>query len=248
MSVFRRTYKNKRGTTKTVQNWTVDFVDHTNISRRVTAFSDRSASIELERCLKKLVALRMSGVGPDAEMSRFLETCPVEIKNPLIKWGVLTGQRATARKPLPQHISDWEKSMEARGNCSRHIRYSITNVQRVTASLNWRHISDFSVSDLNNWIADQKTEGMSAQTINHYLRAVKGFCGWLVKEKRITENPVTHLPILNVKTDRRVERRALTVDEIGGLLAATESGSVVHGMMGKERSLLYRMAMETGLR
>lgn len=77
MACFRRKYKNKRGEEKSIQNYYVDFRDHEGIVRRVAAFSDKAASKESERNLNRLVSLRLSGMGPDAELSRFLEACPV---------------------------------------------------------------------------------------------------------------------------------------------------------------------------
>jgi hypothetical protein len=51
MSVFRRKYSGKDGKAKTVRKWSVDFRDHDGIMRRVPGFSDRAASVELERSL-----------------------------------------------------------------------------------------------------------------------------------------------------------------------------------------------------
>ncbi len=53
---------------------------------------------------------------------------------------------------------------------------------------------------------------------------------------------------MNEKADRRLERRALLLEDIERLLAAALDGGVVQGMTGYERSLLYRLAIETGLR
>ena len=62
------------------------------------------------------------------------------------------------------------------------------------------------------------------------------------------ENPLAHLDGLNVKTDRRRNRRALTVDELRGLLDAACRGPECYGMDGPERGLLYWLAVESGLR
>ncbi len=63
-----------------------------------------------------------------------------------------------------------------------------------------------------------------------------------------TEDPLRIMGFLNAESDRRRERRALTHEELATLLAATESQPVRHGMPGPERALLYRVAVETGLR
>ena len=49
----------------------------------------------------------------------------------------------------------------------------------------------------------------------------------MVKERRASESPVSHLGGLNARTDRRVERRALTADECRKLLAAAARGTDV---------------------
>ncbi len=69
-----------------------------------------------------------------------------------------------------------------------------------------------------------------------------------MKNQRATSNPVDHLEPLNVKVDRRRDRRALTVEELCNLLTATASGPERYGLTGADRTLLYRVAMETGLR
>ena len=88
----------------------------------------------------------------------------------------------------------------------------------------------------------------SVQTSNFYLGALKSFCRWMVKDRRARENPVAHLDGLNVKLDRRHDRRNLTPVELSKLLTTTAAGPVRHKMTGRSRAMLYRVAMETGLR
>jgi len=71
----------------------------------------------------------------------------------------------------------------------------------------------------------------------------------MVRDGRASESPVAHLDGLNVRTDRRHDRRALTADEVRRLLtAAAAAGPVLFGMAGPARAILYRVAVETGLR
>ena len=70
----------------------------------------------------------------------------------------------------------------------------------------------------------------------------------MVKDRRANESPLSHLDGLNVKTDRRRDRRALSVEQLRKLLDSTRQGPELKGMTGPERAMLYRLAVETGLR
>jgi integrase len=65
---------------------------------------------------------------------------------------------------------------------------------------------------------------------------------------RASESPVEHLQTINVRVDRRHDRRALDADEIRRLLEATGVAPKRFGMTGYERALLCRFAAYTGLR
>ncbi len=57
-----------------------------------------------------------------------------------------------------------------------------------------------------------------------------------------------HLTGVNVKLDRRHDRRNLTAGELSHLLKTTAAGPIRHRLNGRARAMLYRAAMETGLR
>lgn len=98
-------------------------------------------------------------------------------------------------------------------------------------------------------IIARQARGRSVQTANHYLSAVKQFCRWLVKNRRTAHNPVEHLEGGNVKTDRRHDRRAFTEAELTSILAtAAGSERTFRGLTGRDRRLLYEVAMVTGFR
>ena len=149
MAVFKRKYTSRDGKAATTQKYSLDFRDHEGVMRRVAAFTDKSASLELERHLKRLVSLRMAGIEPDAELSRFLETCPAGIRENLGKWGVIAGERAAAGKSLAAHGEDWRLAMDAKGNSKRHISNFMANLKRLTVACDWRRLSDISASGVN---------------------------------------------------------------------------------------------------
>jgi site-specific recombinase XerC len=87
--------------------------------------------------------------------------------------------------------------------------------------------------------------GISAQTSNFYLQAVKQFARWMVRDGRASESPLDHLTGVNAKLDRRHDRRNLTASELSHLLKTTAAGPVRHRLDGHARTMLYRVAMET---
>lgn len=66
------------------------------------------------------------------------------------------------------------------------------------------------------WVQQREAEkeGMSIGTSNHYMRSVKSFGAWLVRERRWAENPFAYMSELNAKTDVRHDRRTLPVDQL----------------------------------
>ncbi len=179
-----------------------------------------------------------------------------------------------ARRPLVDHLADFEAAMTATGATLRHVELVVARVRRVVDGCGfkvWADVSASRVADFLNGLRADKVKrdeagkitdtkrGTSAQTFNFYVQSVKQWCRWMVKDRRASDSPVAHLEGLNVRTDRRRDRRALTADELRKLLDVTEHGPIAKGqlkrapvdrfgMTGSERAMLYRLAVETGLR
>jgi len=70
----------------------------------------------------------------------------------------------------------------------------------------------------------------------------------MILERRATApSPLEHLRCIK-ETQKRRQRRALTLDEQRRLLQATAAGEPHHNMTGPQRAFVYRLALETGLR
>lgn len=226
----------------------IEFFDVMGHNRRVIGYTDKDASEEMGRMLDRAVAMRQAGGLLSMEMLKWLEMLPPRIRNGLAKWNVIDPQRAAAGRPLKEHVDDWAAMLEAKGDNPRYIQNVHSHVIRIANGCNWRNLSDVTAISAQKWLAEKRKAGTSVATSNGYIRSLKGFLNWLVSERRITENCAAHVKTMNAKTDPRYERRALAVEEIGKLLAATEAGGKHHGLTGHERALLYRLALETGLR
>ena len=91
--------------------------------------------------------------------------------------------------------------------------------------------------------------GCGPETVNHFIRAAKGFCRWLAKAKRFGSNPLDTLTPVNAAVDVRRARRELTADELRRVFdTARKSGRRFRGLTGAERYTLYLVATSTGFR
>jgi len=91
--------------------------------------------------------------------------------------------------------------------------------------------------------------GIGIATSNGYMTAIKGFSRWLLEKERTDRDRLVSLSRLNANTDIRHARRALDEADLNHLLSsAWASASTFEGLAGKDRAMLYMLAMTTGLR
>src|SRR5579885_1957800 len=252
--LFKAAYRDRQGRARESAKWYVEFRDHNEAIRRLPAFASKHASEEMGRNLVKLAEYhKATGGQTDPALSRWLAGLPQRTRGKLVSIGLLHPERVAAGKQLADHLDDFAAALAAKGNTPFHVRVVTSRARRIIDGCGFRYYSDLDDAKVLAFLDDlradtEKKRGISAQTFNFYLASIKQFCRWMVKNRRALENPVAHLDGLNVKTDRRRDRRALTVDELVRLLASTRSGPERAGMAGPERALLYQLAVETGLR
>jgi len=164
-------------------------------------------------------------------------------------WGLIEPGRVAASKALAEHLADWQRALAGRGDTNSHVRQQAARVRRILAAIGARRWQDVKAPRVQAWLAERVDSGdFGPTTANHYQRALHGFGAWLVAEGRAQENPAERVKRWRIKEPRRV-RRTLSGDEQRRLLAAAEaSPDVVRGLDGPSRALLYRLALETGLR
>ncbi len=112
----------------------------------------------------------------------------------------------------------------------------------------WKLIGDITATGALDFLGGLRQAGKSAQTYNHYLKAAKQFTRWIVRDRRSPTDPLAHLSKLNVRTDRRHDRRALAPDEFERLIAAAENGPTIRMITGPDRAMMYVLAAWTGFR
>jgi integrase len=250
MRVFKQKYRNRNGKLKDSAKWYVEFKDHTETTRRIPGFTDKKITEELGRRIEKLVAFRVLGNAPDPDLARWLESLPNELREKLTKHSLLDSRTVAGGKPLIEHLDDFHASLLHKGDSQDHADLVKARALRIRKECKFKFFTDISASKVQKHLAElrDKGKGISYQTSNFYLQAIKQFCRWMVRDGRSSESPVEHLTGMNVKLDRRHDRRSLTAEELVNLLKVTAAGPVRHKLDGQSRAMLYRVAMETGLR
>ena len=183
-----------------------------------------------------------------------------------------------AQRPLSEHFADYLdflKVKTVRGRKVSPIHRSNVGRQltRLAGDCGFKRLRDIARQPIIRWMNEQAdTDDISPRTVNTHRAAMLAFCNWCVKNQRITTNPLEGLPKAD-ESDTRRNRRPLSQDEIAALLNAAESRPLREALtirrgknkgkplaqvsdlqraklqeQGRERALIYRTMIYTGLR
>jgi len=164
------------------------------------------------------------------------------------KAGLVDPTEDQRKRPLSEHLAEFERHLGNKGSTEKYVDESMRMLKAIVKDRKWRTIADISASDVIDFLSGLRRKDRSAQTCNNYLTIAKHFVHWLVRDRRTPFNPLTHLSRMNVRTDRRHDRRAFSQDEFRRLLQAAESGKPVEGISGPDRAMIYTLAAWTGFR
>ncbi len=154
-----------------------------------------------------------------------------------------------ARRPVREHLGDFLAALQDRQRSAVHVHVVGAQLRAILDGIGARTVADLRPSRVEAFLGDLGEKGRSGKTLAHYVGAAKEFSRWLVRDRRIAEDPLASLETYSAATDRRLVRRALDADEQRRLLSATEASvRSSFGLTAHERPLLYRLALTTGLR
>lgn len=151
------------------------------------------------------------------------------------------------RKPLGEHLADFRKSLEDEGVSTEQVKLVTGRVRKILDGCKFEFPPHLCPLKLKSHLAKLRKDGLSEQTAQHYLRAAKQFALFLVRHKRLRENPFDSLKARK-DVEKRHPRRALSAAELNKLLEVAAKQGRFRGLTGRERSLLYLMASQTGFR
>ena len=184
-----------------------------------------------------------------ADLAEWLDGIDDDLREKLTNWGMVDLRARLAAQPLAVHIEDWITDVRNRGKSENHAALLEARVNKIVTGCGFTRYADITVERVNGYLAERKRADASTQTLNHHIAAIKQFCRWMVENDRAGEMRLVGLKKTNVEADRRYVRRALTVEELSRLIAATQASPVVRNLAdGAERAIVYRLAVSTGLR
>jgi len=221
-SVFKRGGKNNRGGPYYIQ-----WKDHNG--RRQTKCANTTDKASAERIAKKLeadAALRRDGVIDPA----------------------LDAISKESQRTIDAHLADFEAKMRAAGRSDDHVERTTGLVRKISTWAELTLVGDISADGVNRYASMLRDKNRGARTIASHLTAIKSFTRWLTEHHKLPRDPLASVKKPNPKTDRRLERRILLPEEWHHLRDAALAAPDRGGMPGTERVMLYKTAIQTGLR
>ena len=208
------------------KKYVISFLDEQGHRRKKTGATDKGVTQRIARDLENKIALRREGlIDPKAD-----------------------AYRAHEGRAIAGHLDDFRAALAAKGGSAKHPAVTRNRAARVLELAGVKRIPDLTPSVAMGAIAALRVEGLSAETVNHHVRAVKAFARWLWRDGRTRDHALAHLSTSSAAGDRRRPRRALTPAEAARLVTAAESGPIVQGMAGPDRARCYLVALGTGFR
>jgi integrase len=163
------------------------------------------------------------------------------------KRGVLPAVAAADAK-LDEMVELFLGTLHARS--AKHQEDFRRSISEVVTDCQWAKLADVSQEALEAWMARQRAKGgrFSTATQNNRLAAWRAFGRWLARTDRVLVSPFRHIRLERTDTDRKLERRPFTVDELAALVESVPGSPRRLNMTGTTRGVLYRLAAFTGLR
>ena len=179
------------------------------------------------------------------------------------------------KRPIADHIADYLAHLETmaynethRDNVARHLR-------RIREGCRFAFLADLDRNTLEKWLARQTKNGMGARTRNIHLASAIAFANWCLQPDngRLLTNPFTDIAKANERVDCQRKRRALCESKLVRLFEVARRRPLLDAMtirrgrnkgkplanvseenqlrleqLGRERALIYKMIVLTGLR
>lgn len=190
-----------------------------------------------------------------------------------VRCGLVTAAEADTidwqAMPFSRHVADYEAHLRGQGRTESHIKDRKRCLDVLATDCRFVKLADVNRAAFERWQAVQREKGRGARSTNSYREALMAFCNWCLRAGRLAVNPIVGVTKINERTDKRHHRRALTEAEMLALLEAARTRPLHEALtkhrgkkdaklsastratlvrLGKERELIYKTLLLTGLR
>jgi len=142
--------------------------------------------------------------------------------------------RAAISAPWALIVADYGADLRAQGCAAGHVKDTTRRLLRLAKECAWRCIGEANPASFTAW---RSAVEMSAKTRKEYQVSLNAFFRWLQATERFDRNPFSRVRMPDTRGKQVRRRRALTIEEIGRLLAVAE-----------HRRLPYLFLLYTGCR
>lgn len=198
--------------------WYIAYVDGGGARRRVKGFTDKGASEQKGRDLERHAERHRVGLEDDYDTHR-------------------------ASAPLGEALGAWLADLRRRGKSAMYIYNMGLRVGRLAEGCGWRALAGVRSDTLCAWLAKQA--GLAPRTLNQYTQSARAFLNWCCAQQPpwLPANPLLKVGRAD-ETEKRREKRALTLDELDRLKKVSGSRWVIYltaALTGLRRSELKRL-------
>ena len=208
------------------RDWTIEYIDENNRPQRVASGTpDLLVAEQIALRLESDAAMRKRGLlDPEAEQTA-----------------------KQAKRPLAEHVADFQRYLQAKGVTPRHVSETISRVNAVLVAGSCSKLADLATSRIQAALVTCYGN-RSPRSFNAGLTAIRSFARWAYRERRTASEPLMGLVRRNEAIGRKLVRRELSSDEAAWLLRSTATQPARHGLDGSGRSVLYALMLGSGLR
>ena len=205
------------------RKWWGRYRDENGTDRRVPLATDKTAAQAMLCELVRKVELKIAGLEDPYDQHR--------------------------KRPLIDHLADFRRFLEGRGNTEKHARQTCNRAQAIIEGCHFDRLKDVSPSAVVEWLKNERAAArLGIKSSNYYLGCIKSFFAWMVKDRRTDCNPLSHLAGMNARVESGRVRRFLSGEELALFLAAARNGKPIRYLDGKDRMILYILGANSGFR
>jgi integrase len=250
VGLVRPSYVDRSGALKESRSYAARFTDHRGIARALgLGTGDSRAAEALAKTVELLVGAAASRSGLDRDLSERVRAMPPKLRATLARWDLVPSAMAGLSLALSDLLAEYRQHL-AESSEPKHVDLEVGRCEDLFARCGARLLVDVEARTVERVLREARaSKEWSASTRNYVAGAARRFTAWAFERQLVHVDPLAPVAAVAVKPeDRTFNRRPLSVDEARRLLRAAASGPKLDGVDGSTRQLVYRVALELGLR